>query len=216
MSDEAYKKYREVMQVIRQRFDLVEALRHSTAERFTVAETAAFNGRKIVEGVAYGCLITLEHGLDYVPRDVRGHYSAAEIFKFLEKKKLGTAFPSPGIIRQPSKEEIAEQGVLAATVEGKPERRLTIAELIEIYTNLHRWNHELNPYVERDREKFLERYENGLWGSLSRVWLFLERHAISIHGQMFLCVLRDKVDGAVKVVRLSKEYDSTLKNSTDA
>ena len=205
MSNEAYKKYHDVMNVIRQRFDLIEALRSSAVDRFSIAETAAFNGRKIIEGVAYGCLITLEHGLDHVPRDVRGHYNAEEIFKFLERKKLSTAFPSPGIIRFPSEEETEEYGALAATVEGQPERGLTITELTDIYTNIHRWNHELNPYVEHGREKFLEKYEDTLWESLSRVKLFLERHAISIRGQMFLCVLKDKVGGQLKVIKLSKE-----------
>jgi hypothetical protein len=50
------------------RLDAVDALRSSKVIGFPIAESAAFQGRKIVEAIAFACLVATEHGLNTVPR----------------------------------------------------------------------------------------------------------------------------------------------------
>src|SRR5688500_16402590 len=96
--------YLDLMKTIRRRLDLVETLRSSQVDDFAKAETAAFHGRKTVEGIAFGCLVATENSINHVPRDARGQWNAEAILKSLTSKKL-TAFPSPSIIRLPTTEE---------------------------------------------------------------------------------------------------------------
>ncbi len=45
-----------------------------------------FTEVKIIEAIAFGCLIGLENGLKVIPRDAQGQYNAETIFKTLSKK----------------------------------------------------------------------------------------------------------------------------------
>jgi hypothetical protein len=139
------ENYDSLMWKIRYRFDVIETLRQSNAEPFARAESAAFHGRKIVEAIAFACLVAIENGLKNVPRDVRGQWNAATIFKSLKSKKL-IVLPSPSNIREATPEEKSTSDV-SKTIEGIPERRLTHDELIEIYQRFHQWLHEVNPYT---------------------------------------------------------------------
>ena len=89
-------------------------------------------------------------------------------------------------------------------VEGIAERRITGAELIAMYQRMHRWLHELNPYVTQDRATLYLSNGQQLWDDLSMINRFVERHFISISGHGFFCVLRDTADNQTKVLPLSK------------
>ena len=73
-----------------------------------------------------------------------------------------------------------------------------------MYRRMHRWLHEINPYIDQGRDAFLKKNESTLWDDLTRIDALMARHTISIGGEMFFCVLRDKNDGLTKVIGLSK------------
>jgi hypothetical protein len=196
-------KYKSLMSVIRWRFDHINTIKASGLDVFFSAETAAFHGRKIVEGIAFGCLVVLEQGIKNVPRDAEGQWNAETIFRSLQKKKLD-AFPSPSLIRTPSEEEVRENGRLGATIEKKLDSVLSINEMCAIYNRVHCWAHEINPYVCANRLEFISKHGNALWSDLASLEKFIERHVISIKGEMFYCTLRCSSDGNTKVMSLSK------------
>lgn len=199
MNSSPQDKYLRVMQTIRERFDLINQIKTSEGNQFFIAETCAFHCRKIIEGIAFACLIAVENGITYLPRDAKGQWNAAKIISALEKKDLGTAFPSPSIIRKATLEEIRNHST-PITIEGQTNKRINSDELKSIYTGIHTWNHELNPYTNDGQLSFLKKNENNLWLSLDKIWNLIEKHAISIQGKMFFCVLKDDIDGQVKVV----------------
>lgn len=194
--------YLSLMRTIRGRFDVIEALKESSAESFPRAEAAAFHGRKIVEAIAFACLIATENGLKVVPKDAKGHWNAEKIFKSLKSNGL-SVLPSPSLIRQATVEEQRINDV-KVVIDGLPERRLTHDELICIYQRLHAWLHEVNPYTFQNHLSFYAQKASVLWDDLAKLRLFLEKHFISIHGAGFFCVLFDSQDGQTKVVALNK------------
>lgn len=194
--------YESLMSVVRDRLDAVAVLAASQGAAFARAEAAAFHGRKIVEGIAFGCLVATEQGRKQVPRDAKGQWNAKVILNRLASKNIET-FPSPSILRKANDSERRSGGV-ALVVEGQPDRRVTHQELVAIYQRLHRWLHELNPYVSKDRMAFCEQHEASLWDDLARVERLMERHFIAIAGRGFFCILRDSVDSRTKVVSLEE------------
>ena len=194
--------YLELMQVVRNRLDIIENLSNSGVDDYGKAEMAAFHGRKIIEAIAFGCLIGLENGLKIIPRDAQGQYNAETIFKTLTKKKL-EIFPSPSIIREATQEEMQEHNI-KVVVEGVPERRIVREELIKKYQRMHNWLHELNPYTKEGQEVFHQKNAAQLWKDLGEISLFLISHVMSIKGEAFFCKLKDKIDGLTKVSSLSK------------
>ncbi|MEM8669455.1 MAG: hypothetical protein AAGG48_18160 [Planctomycetota bacterium] len=202
MSTNPQDAYLGIMTTIRRRLDVVRTLRASDADEFSKAETSAFHGRKIVEGISFACLVATEHGIKHVPRDARGQWNAESIIKSLSAKNL-TTFPSPSVIRNATPCEHEETNV-AAVIEGVPDKRITPEELTQIYQRLHRWLHEVNPYVESDHEEFCSKHADPLWEDLARLEAFIDKHFVSISGEGFFCVLRDTQDGLTKVQPLSK------------
>jgi hypothetical protein len=146
MPDKPIEVYAEVCKTISNRFDTIDNLKSGSFDSLAKAELCAFNARKVIEGIAFGCLIAVENSIGDVPRDSKGQWNAEKILTTLEKKDLGTAYPSPSIIRQSTPEEHKQHNV-KATIEGVPGRRLEKAELFKMYTRMHVWNHEFNPYV---------------------------------------------------------------------
>ena len=187
------------MMTIRSRLDIVQSLRSSKLDNFTKAETTAFHGRKVVEGIAFACLIATENGIGHVPRDAKGQWNAESIINSLRSKKL-TVFPSPGIIRPPTTEERNQYNV-TAVVEGIPDRRLTEDQLIDIYQRLHKWLHEINPYKQMDHSKYVNAHSEALWDDMSRLEAFIERHAITIGGEGFFAFFVTIRMGKQKSVR---------------
>jgi len=194
--------YLELMRAIRARLDIISQLSASDGDNFALAETAAFHGRKVVEGIAFACLVATDHGLKHVPRDAKGKWNAEEILRSLLKKNI-QVLPSPSMLRPSTPAELATTAT-AATIEGLPDRRLTHDALIEIYQRMHRWLHELNPYVSKDREAFCLEHGPTLWDDLLRLNRFIEAHLISIRGKAFFCVLRDKTDRQTRVLSLTR------------
>jgi hypothetical protein len=202
MASQPVELYLDLMSVIRNRLDIVDRLASTTGRDYARGESAAFHGRKVIEGIAFGCLVATEHGLKHIPRDAKGQWNAESILKSLSSKGL-SIFPSPCVIRAPSDDERARHNV-KSVVEGVPERRLSVQALIEMYQRMHRWLHELNPYVSRDQSSFYAQHGHELWNDLSAINRFVEKHFISISGEGFVCVLRDNIDGQTKVLPLSK------------
>lgn len=194
--------YADLMQVIRKRLDVISLLGTMQGDEFSRAESAAFQGRKVIEGIAFACLVATENGIKHVPRDAKGQWNAEKIFESLKKKKIET-LPSPSVLRKATEEERLNNGV-EVTIEGIPARRLSHDELIDIYQRIHRWLHEINPYTEADVSSFCTKNVAALWQDMARVNQFVEKHFISIGGQAFFCVLRDDVDGLTKVRAFSR------------
>ena len=197
--------YLQLMRVIRRRFDVIHSLSKIEVDDFYKSESAAFHGRKIIEGIAFGCLVAVENGLKVIPRDAKGQYDAKKIFKNLKKKNI-RVIPSPSLIRPATKQEEAQYDT-TVTIEGIPDRRLTHEELIKIYVRLHNWLHELNPYTKGDQESFHKKYSKQLWSDLSALESFMVNHLMSISGEAFYCTLRDKQDGHTKIISLSKSSE---------
>jgi hypothetical protein len=57
------ENYCSLMWTIRARFDVIDTLRQSSADFFSPAESAAFHCRKIVEAIAFACLVAIDNGL---------------------------------------------------------------------------------------------------------------------------------------------------------
>ncbi len=202
MSSAPEQLYLDLMSVVRDRLDTIDKLASSTGGDFARAEAAAFQGRKVVEGIAFACLVATEKGLKLIPRDAKGHWNAESIQKSLSSKNINT-FPSPSTIRNPTEEERSRDNV-NVVIEGVPERRISTDEFIAMYQRMHRWLHELNPYVAKDRATFYSNNGQQLWNDLSAIGRFIERHFISIKGSGFFCVLRDINDGQTKVLPLQR------------
>jgi hypothetical protein len=194
--------YLTLMKIIRHRLDLTDSLRKINIDQFSKGETAAFHGRKVVEGIAFGCLVATERGLKHVPRSAKGQWNAEKILEDLQSKSVST-FPSPSIMRATTAVEQQDMDV-NSVIEGIPERRISHEELISIYRRFHRWVHEINPYTDKDRESFLSSHGQSLWDDLSKLSRFIDKHFIAISGEGFFCVLRDDQDGMTKIVSLSK------------
>lgn len=182
---------------------LLRSWKQSKADNFAKAETAAYQGRKVVEGIAFACFVAIENGLSAIPKDAKGKWNAGDIFMSRKKKGL-KVLPSPSVFREATTVEKKEQGT-TKVIEGVPERRLTHDELVDIYQRLHAWAHELNPYVHDEHERFHAKHSEMLWQDLGRLEQFLERHFIGIRGKGFYCKLRDFQGGLTKVVPLEKE-----------
>ena len=203
MSNAPEQLYLELMSCIRERLDAIEKLELSGGYNFASAEVAAFQGRKVIEGIAFACLVATEAGLKNIPKDAKGQWNAEIILKKLSSKNI-TTFPSPSIIRNATEEEHSSDNV-SRVVEGVQERRISTDELIAMYQRMHRWLHELNPYVHVDkRAKFYSTNGQQLWNDLSAIRRFIEQHVISIKGSAFFCVLRDIEDGQTKVLSMHK------------
>jgi hypothetical protein len=69
---------------------------------------------------------------------------------------------------------------------------------------MHTWLHELNPYTKDGQEIFHQKNSEKLWNDLKEISLFLQSHVMSINGEAFFCLLKDKTDGLTKVCSLSK------------
>ncbi len=123
-----HETYLSLMRTVHGRLDFIEQLKASTGVDFVKAESAAFQARKIVEAIAFGCLVAVENGINVVPRDAQGQWNAEDILKNLDKKNL-SAFPSPSVIRAATPQEQKDHGV-KSVVEGVADRRLTRDELI--------------------------------------------------------------------------------------
>lgn len=204
MANQTAQTYLNLMSVIRSRFDVIEATKASKIDEFLKAETCAFHARKIIEAIAFGCIVALDNSLKHIPRDVKGQWKADAILDALDKKNLGSAFPSPSEIRVATAQEKQEHNA-QQILDGKPDRRITKEELKKVYERMHRWNHEINPYVSSDREVFLKKNQNELWVDIDKLNLFVSRHFISIGGKGFFSVLVDRFDGLTKVCPIGKE-----------
>ncbi len=93
MTVSAPERYLGLMKTIRARLDMISAIEKANGDSFSRAETAAFHGRKVVEGIAFSCLVATQHGLKHIPRDAKGKWNAEEILRGLLKKNL-QVFPS--------------------------------------------------------------------------------------------------------------------------
>lgn len=183
MQNSPEQTYLDLMSSIRDRLDLIVKLSQARGNDFGRAETAAFHGRKVIEGIAFGCLVATEKGLKYIPRNAKGQWNAETIIKDLQKKGLNT-FPSPSLSREASPEERSKNNI-TVTIEGIPDRGITINELATMYHRMHRWLHEPNPYLAKDKATFYKNNSESLWFDLLAIEKFIERHFISLSGQGF-------------------------------
>jgi queuine/archaeosine tRNA-ribosyltransferase len=205
MDELQLEKYKKLMKVVRDRLDSIKSISSNEFTNFNDTEIAAFHGRKIIEAIAFGCLIGTKNGFKTIPKDAEGQYNAEKIFKTLNRKGI-EIFPSPSEIRQATPEESIKHNV-KIVIDGIPERRITKEELIKKYQRMHNWLHELNPYTREEQQVFYEKHQGQLVRDLEELRLFLVSHVMSINGEAFFCTLYDKIDGTTKVISLSKISD---------
>jgi len=198
-------KYLALMKIVRKRFDTIKAIKSTGLDNYDIAEITAFHGRKIIEAIAFGCLIGTKNGINHIPRDAEGQYNAETIFKSLTRKGINI-LQNPSEIRQATEDEQRQHNV-KVTIDGIQERRISSGELIKMYQRMHNWLHELNPYTKDGQQIFYSKYQNQLNDDLNRLMLFLKTHFLSIKGQGFYCTLWDKKDGQTRVISLSKISD---------
>lgn len=194
--------YTALMRTLRERFDLMDRFTRNSQITYSGAEIVAYNARKIVEGIAFGCLVAIEHGLKTVPRDAKGQYNAETIFKSLEKKGLNV-LQNPSEMREATDVERNKNNA-TVVIEGIPSKQLSYKQLIEIYHYLHGWAHELNPYVESDRNEYLRTNFKTMLAHVVRLSDFISNHMVSIQGKGFFCVLKDRSDGLTKIISLEQ------------
>lgn len=196
------ENYLNLMKVVRSRIDVIDSLRQLPVDNYATSEIAAFHGRKIIEAIAFGCLIGVKHGLKHIPNDAVGQYNAETILKGLAKKGIDI-LQSPSRILEATQEE-KQQYDIKIIIEGISDRRITREELIKKYQRMHNWLHELNPYTKEGQREFHQKHSEQLWTDLQQLSTFLQSHVISVKGEAFFCVLRNKTDGETKVVPISK------------
>jgi hypothetical protein len=194
--------YTDLMAIVRKRLDAIDKIKSLGKENFYLSEIVAFHGRKIVEAIAFSCLLAVDNSLKSVPREAKGQYNAEKIFKILKKKGLN-ALQNPSIIRQASEEEKNQHNV-NVVIEGIPAKFLTYDDLISIYQNLHNWLHELNPYTKNGHTEFNNINHPQLWSDMSRLESMMECHTITVRGIGFYCILRDKDTGDPEIIPISK------------
>lgn len=197
------ERYLDLMRTVRLRFDAIESLRSEEALSFAQAESAAFHGRKIVEGIAFACIVAVDASKTVIPREARGQWDARAILLKLKRKGLAV-LPSPSHLRRATDDEIAKQGV-ENVIEGIPEARLSEEQLLQIYNRLHGWLHEANPYVHESHTAYFDKHGSMLWSDLGALRKFMQRHMTSINGHGFFCTLWDSTDGKTKIVSMSRE-----------
>jgi len=205
MRKSPHEKYLDLMKVVRNRLDIIQSLANIVIDDYSKSEIAAFHGRKIIEAIAFGCLIGTKHGLDYIPKDAIGQYNAETIIKTLKRKEIDI-FQNPSKIRNATEQEQKESNA-KIIIEGKADRVITKEEMIKKYQRMHNWLHELNPYTKDGQETFHKNNKEQLWKDLNELELFLKSHFISLKGEGFFCTLRDKEDGLTKIISLSKRLD---------
>jgi hypothetical protein len=194
--------YLDLMEVIRQRFEIIEKLKSITGDKYFIAETCGFHVRKILEGIGSACLVVLENGTGQIYEQTKHCYKPDQVFRLL-KGKGKDIFPSPSIIRQATPSEAALHNI-SAVIEGQPEKRISIKELRDTYSRINHWNHEVNPYSGHTRESFYNQHVQYLWDTVDRLKSFIYKHFIAINGNGWFCTLKDDVDGKVKLVPLKK------------
>jgi hypothetical protein len=199
------ENYQDLMKIVRKRMDVIRTLKAAEVDDYSTAELAAFHGRKIIEAIAFGCLVATKNGMKHIPNDAEGQYNAEKILKTLSRKGMDV-LQSPSEIAKATEEEKRRHNI-KVTINGIPERRITNDEMIKKYQRMHGWLHELNPYTKEGQDVFYQKNENQLWADLNDLESFLESHLIGIKGQAFFCTLRDKIDGLTKVISLSKISD---------
>ncbi|MBY0344828.1 MAG: hypothetical protein K2Q29_13330 [Sphingomonadales bacterium] len=188
-------QYRMLLTNIRARYEVIQGLNPSENSDFATLETSAFHMRKSIEGIAFGCLVALENGLKAIPRDARGQWNADLIFARLAKRDQ-LVFPESFRREEPPAGSPA--GVTHHIVKNE-DVNLSLDDVRSIYRRSHKWVHEWNPYVEnfgRDYGKF----RTELLNDLPKIWNWLHSHMIGIGGRVFLGLLKDGNDEAVRVV----------------
>jgi hypothetical protein len=196
--------YLSLMKVVRYRIDFIRNISDANVDDFGKSELKAFHGRKIIEAIAFSCLIAMKKSFVEIPKDAENQYNAEKIFKTLVRKGVNILH-SPSELREATLKE-KEDYKSNVVCEGIPERRISIQELIKKYQRMHNWLHELNPYTRDEQEIFHLKNKDQLTRDLDEIESFLTHHFISIQGQGIYCTLKDKNDGLVKIISLYKEY----------
>lgn len=194
-STQPHLQYQALMTNVRARYEIINRLNLNKKSGFAELETAAFHLRKSIEGIAFGCLVALEHGLKEVPREARGQWNADNIFAKLQKQQQ-LAFP------QSFKREDPPEGsdpIVRHHIVIKPETNLAVDEVRDIYRRSHKWLHEWNPYVERLSKDF-EKNKSDLLIDTPKIWSWIVQHMITINGKVFLGILHDPADGQLRIV----------------
>lgn len=194
----AIEKYLKLASIYRRRVEFAETVLASSAPNALKAETACMQGRKIIETIAFMCLVAMQNSFGEigVPSDVKTHWNASVIFMKLKKKNLN-------VLPSPSKMKPSDNLDYKSIFEGIPEYRLTYDELKGLYEDFHKGLHEPNPFSNFDDDKMYENLVQIASNAVEKLRKFAWVHFISIKGDGFMVDLKNTHDLTV-VVPVSK------------
>jgi hypothetical protein len=191
-------QYLELMTRIRARFETIDLLDPDQSYELSVLETVAFHLRKIIEGIAFGCLVAIENGLKAVPRDAVGQWNADIIFARLKKREQ-LAFPEPFERQDPP---AGSDPKVNHHLVPRKDLTMSVDEMRDCYRRTHPWLHEWNPYVPSHATDFEKRRADLLRDEIA-VRNVMWQHMIGIGGEVFLGYLKHPGDEQVRVVAAS-------------
>ena len=196
-------QYRELMVNIGQRFEFIRRARLSSESDYFTLENAAFQLRKSIEGIAFGCLVASENGLKEIPRDAKGQWNAEKIFSRISRIKP-LVFPVSFVRTDPVEGVDDVQHVL----NDNELVNLSINTVTDIYRRTHRWAHEFNPYVPLSEAKF-DDLRSKLLDDVNAIKSWISQHGIYADKELLL-VMMDHEQGSVKVFAASSgiEYNN--------
>lgn len=199
------ERYFELMKDVRLRIDHIRALESLRPDDPFACEQVALHGRRMIENIAFGCATIAEQAGFELPKSMRREYHAVRILRQLEAN-YDKPYPSPSIIRRPLAHDMVGPGgsAIAAVIEGVPAKRIPAIELEHMYNRLSDHLHGQNPLSGRSRITSDVNDYRILWEGLTRLIQFIERHVMTIRGVGYFCVLRDSIDGSVKLLPITK------------
>tara|TARA_R110001599_G_scaffold101293_1_gene259162 strand:+ start:733 stop:1356 length:624 start_codon:yes stop_codon:yes gene_type:complete len=199
--NKSHQQYRSLMTNIRARHELVSNLNLKPSSDFVDFETAAFHLRKIIEGVAFGCLVATENGLKKIPRDARGQWNADKIFVRMKKEK-SLVFPEAAQRVDP---DASAPLRVAHHIVPRKNDNLAIDEVRTMYRQLHVWNHEWNPYVE-DHGKNFDKRKAEVISFGPKLWNWLVIHMIGVGGELLIAHLKEGPEGQVLIAAATANH----------
>lgn len=193
------------MTTVRARHELVFGLGLKQGSAFVDFETAAFHLRKSIEDIAFGCLVAMDKGFKKIPRDAQGQWNADKIFSKI-KNQDSIVFPESFDRVDPGQE--SPSGVNHHIVPHN-DANLSIDDVRGIYSRLHVWNHEWNPYVNVHRKDY-EKRKTGLIDFGLKLWNWIVCHMIGVGGKVFLVHLNEGPNDQVLIASATSNIDLTL------
>lgn len=161
-------------------------------------ENIILSMRKVVEGIAFCCLIATQIRVGQVPRQIKNNWNAEEIFQFLASKKL---LHLPDFARLKLERETSDADAPNAwRLEISESKDEELERVISIYHQCHKFLHEFNPYIGMplrlaDFDEQMIVSCNHLKKDHMWIWNRFWQHSVRIRGKVFFINYGDEDPG---------------------